>query len=90
MRIDLEYDVSDWEAQVSSYIDTAIRHAIAAGLTAAAEKVRDDLIAEFEHDIDKPVDSRSVASPPLPRHRRRAVISMLSSCSRCSSSISGI
>lgn len=38
MKIDLEYDIDDWNAQVSSYIDTAIRPAIAEGLTAAANE----------------------------------------------------
>lgn len=54
MKIDLEYDVDDWASQVSSYIDTAIRPAIAEGLTAAAKKVQADLLAELISDIDDP------------------------------------
>lgn len=54
MRIDLEYDTAQFDAEVSAYIDTAIRPAIASGLTAAAVKVQQDLQAELITDIDDP------------------------------------
>ncbi|MBE7732183.1 hypothetical protein [Devosia faecipullorum] len=56
MRIDLDYDSSQFAAEASAYIDTTVRPAIAAGLEAAAEKVRQELTAELERDIDMPVD----------------------------------
>lgn len=54
MEIDISYDTADFDAQVSIYIDTTIRPAIAAGLTAAADKVRIDLMDDLEFALDEP------------------------------------
>lgn len=55
MRIDLEYDTAQFDAEVSTYVDTSIGPAIVAGLTAAAPKVQ----AELARDIDDPKPSSS-------------------------------
>ncbi|QYO78389.1 hypothetical protein [Devosia salina] len=56
MRIDLDYDSSQFAAEAAAYIDTTVRPAISAGLEAAADKVRQELTAELERDLDMPVD----------------------------------
>jgi len=66
MRIDIEIETDAYNAAVEAYLDSTVRPALAAGLTAAAEAVREELTAELLASIDdpSPFTQRAIAIMP--------------------------
>lgn len=54
MRIDLELDFSEYDADVDGYVDDVLKPALATGITSAAELVREELIEAAGRDFDRP------------------------------------
>lgn len=54
MNIDIDIEVEGYTQQVEAYLGTVVRPALAAGLNAAAELVRQDLVKELQQDIEDP------------------------------------
>jgi len=54
MKIDVEIEVESYETAVRSYLADVVRPALAAGLNAAAELVRQDLVAQLQEDLEDP------------------------------------
>ncbi len=70
MRLDIEIETDAYDASVEKYLDTTVRPALAAGLTAAAEHVREDLTAELLASLDNPnpFTERAIAILPATFH----------------------
>lgn len=54
MQIEIVTEIEGFNGQVESYLSQTVRPAIAAGINAAAELVKADLLAELIEDIDNP------------------------------------
>lgn len=66
MRIDIEIETDAYNASVEAYLDSTVRPALAAGLTAAAEAVRDDATLDLLAELDdpNPFTQRAIAVLP--------------------------
>jgi hypothetical protein len=54
MRIDIEIDTQAYDRQVDLYLDGVVRPAIASGLNAAADLIKEDLVEAAGRDFDRP------------------------------------
>jgi len=68
--IDIEMDLPDFMTGVHDYISNTVQPAIAAGLTAAAEAVREELTAELLQSIDDPTPFTQRAIAVMPAKAR--------------------